>query len=80
MVCVCAEKGCEVCQEKDAEDEAAREEEMEDKEMVYRCVEGGRAGGWCDRGRCRGQGEMEGDPLWLPRTGEAERRRRRRRR
>ncbi|KAF7647393.1 hypothetical protein LDENG_00173020 [Lucifuga dentata] len=25
----------------------------------------GHAGGWCNRGRCRGQGEMEtDDPLW----------------
>ncbi|KAF7650742.1 hypothetical protein LDENG_00121400 [Lucifuga dentata] len=41
----------------------------------------GHAGGWRDRGRCRGQGEMEtDDPLWQLLMGAAGRRRRRRRR
>ncbi|KAF7660419.1 hypothetical protein LDENG_00282150 [Lucifuga dentata] len=77
MVWTCAKEGCGVYREKDAEDGAARQEEKRKaKEEVYQCGERGRAGGWRNRGRCRGQGEMEtDDPLWQPLMGAAERRR-----
>ncbi|XP_056130394.1 methyl-CpG-binding protein 2 isoform X2 [Lampris incognitus] len=75
MVWTCVEERCWVYWEKDAEYGAAREEEKRKaKEEVYGCGEGGHAGGWCDRGRCRGQEEMEpDDPLWRPLTGASER-------
>lgn len=31
------------------------------KEEDYGCGEGGHVGGWCDRGSCRGQEEVEMD-------------------
>ena len=45
--------------EKDDENKAARQEaKRNDKQEIYECRVEGRAGGWRDRGRCRGQGEM----------------------
>ena len=47
-------------------DGAARQmKEGETKEDISGCGEGGHAGVWCDKGRCRRQGEMKmDDPLW----------------
>lgn len=51
---------CGEYREKNAEDGAARQEEKRKaKEEARGCGEGGRARGWCDRGRRREQREME---------------------
>ena len=42
-----------------SEQAGVKEEELE----IHGCVERGHADNWCDRGRCRGQGEMKEDDL-----------------
>ncbi len=66
MVWACAEEGCRARWEKSVEYGATgQEEKRKTKEEVHGCGDGGNAGGWCDRGRRRGQSKMEtDDPLW----------------
>lgn len=59
MVWEHTEEGYGVYRKKNAEDGAAGPEEGQG------CGEGRHAGGWCGRGKCIGQVEMEkNDPLW----------------
>ena len=64
IVEVYAEEECWVYREKDAEDEAARQEEKRKGKEVYGCTEGKHVGGCCNKGRCIRQDEVEtGDLL-----------------
>lgn len=71
MVWTRAEERCCLYFEKNGEDGAVRQDKKR-RFMVYGYIEGRYAGGWHDRGRCRGQNEMEsGDLVWRPLMGAA---------
>ena len=64
MVWTCAEEGQGICWQKDDQDGATRQEaKPKTEEEIHGCDERGLADSWCEKRRCRGEGEIEGDDL-----------------